>query len=116
MKTTVYENEFIKMFQDIRPNNFSLGGLHRLYEGLTEFEEDTGEELELDVIAICCDFREMTLNEIIDSYDYMMDEDKLNDALAIGEHDAYQYVMDWLNNQTWVLGDTESGSIVFREF
>lgn len=110
MKTTVYENEFIKMFQDIRPNNFSLGGLRRLYEGLTEFEQDTGEEMDLDVIAICCDFQEMTMNEIIDAYNYMMDESRLDDD------DAYSYVMDWLNNQTWVLGDTESGSIVFREF
>ena len=110
MKTTVYENEFIKMFQDIRPNNFSLGGLRRLYEGLTEFEQDTGEEIDLDVIAICCDFQEMTMNEIIDAYNYMMDESRLDDD------DAYSYVMDWLNNQTWVLGDTESGSIVFREF
>jgi hypothetical protein len=110
MKTTVYENEFIKMFQDIRPNNFSIGGLRRLYEGLTEFEQDTGEEIELDVIAICCDFQEMTMKEIIDAYDYMMDESRLDDD------DAYSYVMDWLNNQTWVLGDTESGSIIFREF
>ncbi len=110
MKTTVYENEFIKMFQDIRPNNFSLGGLRRLYEGLTEFEQDTGEEIELDVIAICCDFRESTMSEIIDSYGYMMDESRLDDD------DAYSYVMDWLNNQTWVLGDTDSGSIIFREF
>ena len=110
MKTTVYENEFIKMFQDIRPNNFSLGGLHRLYEGLTEFEEDTGEELELDVIAICCDFVEMTMNEVIENYGWVMDESRLDDD------DAYQYVMDWLNNQTWVLGDTKSGTIVFRQF
>ncbi len=110
MKTTVYENEFIKMFQDIRPNNFSLGGLRRLYEGLIEFEQDTGEEIDLDVIAICCDFQEMTMNEIIDAYNYMMDESRLDDD------DAYQYVMDWLNNQTWVLGDTESGSIIFKEF
>lgn len=112
MKTTVYLDDFIRAFgeREQYANNFTRSGLIRLFEGLEEFEEDTGEEMELDVIALCCDFTEMTMNEIIDAYDYMMDEARLTDD------DAYTYVMDWLHNQTWVLGDTESGTIVFRQF
>ena len=110
MKTTINESDFIKAFQDIRPDNFSYDGLCILFNGLEEFEEDTGEEIELDVIAICCDFVEMTMNEVIENYGWVMDESRLDDD------DAYSYVMDWLNNQTWVLGDTKSGTIVFRQF
>ena len=32
-------------------------------------EADTGEEMELDVIAICCDFNEATLEEFNNDYD-----------------------------------------------
>ena len=41
-----------------RENNFSWEGLALLFEYLESIEEDTGEEMELDVIALCCDYTE----------------------------------------------------------
>jgi hypothetical protein len=41
-----------------RKENFSYDGLDALYEYLTDLEESIGEELELDVIALCCDYME----------------------------------------------------------
>ena len=58
MKQTVTETMFIDAFQAIRPQNFSIAGLRALFAHLEEVEEDTGEEMELDVIALCCDFAE----------------------------------------------------------
>ena len=58
MKTTVYLNDFRDAFQRVRPDNFSYDGLEALYDHLTEYEQDTDEEIELDVIAICCDYVE----------------------------------------------------------
>ena len=59
MKTTITEQNFIDAFYDYgRGNNFSREGLEQLFEFLEELEESTGEEMELDVIAICCDFTE----------------------------------------------------------
>jgi hypothetical protein len=58
MKTTVTEYDFMEMFKRVRPDNFSYQGLQVLFDYLENFEEDTGEELELDVIALCCDFTE----------------------------------------------------------
>lgn len=58
MKTTVTRCDFQDAFQKIRPENFSYQGLNALFEYLEEYEEDTGQEIELDVIAICCDFSE----------------------------------------------------------
>lgn len=110
MKATVYKSDFIKHFMDIRPDNFTYEGLEVLFNGLEELEEDTGKEMELDVIALCCDFSEMSINEIIDAYGYMMDESRLSDD------DAMSYVTDWLNNQTWVLGDTNNNTYIFRQF
>ena len=57
MKTTISENNFRDAFS-IRKDNFSYEGLTALYDYLTQYEEDCGVELELDPIAICCDFTE----------------------------------------------------------
>jgi hypothetical protein len=58
MKTTVNSYDFHRAFETSRPNNFSYEGLNCLFEYLENLEQDTGEEMELDVIAICCDFTE----------------------------------------------------------
>ena len=69
MKQNVSEHDFTNAFQQIRPDNFSYAGLQAMYEYFTDLEEDTGEEMELDVIAICCDFSEFdSLEEINDDY------------------------------------------------
>ena len=41
-----------------RRENFSYNGLKALYEYFEQYEEDTGAEIELDVIAICCEYTE----------------------------------------------------------
>lgn len=59
MKKTLSINEFREEFGDYgRGDQFSYEGLEALYEELMEFEEASGEEMELDVIAICCEFTE----------------------------------------------------------
>ena len=39
-------------------DEFSLGGLMALWDYLEEYEDSVGEELELDVIGLCCNFAE----------------------------------------------------------
>ena len=59
MYQTINYSQFNDAFtSSIRPDTFSYKGLHALFDWLESYEEDTGEEQELDVIAICCDFTE----------------------------------------------------------
>jgi len=58
MKITLNEYEFIAAVRAVRPNNFSVEGLRALFAHLEEVEEDSGEEMELDVIALCCNWDE----------------------------------------------------------
>ena len=58
MIQTINEYQFADAFNKIRPDNFSYEGLKALYDYLEEFEDDTGEKIELDVIALCCDYTE----------------------------------------------------------
>lgn len=59
MKTTINEYQFEQAFRDAgRGDNFSYDGLRALFEYLQAYEDDAGEEIELDVIALCCEFTE----------------------------------------------------------
>jgi len=69
MKQTINEYQFKNAFQKCRPNNFSYEGLTALYDYLEDYEADTGQEMELDVIGLCCDFTEYnSLKEFQDEY------------------------------------------------
>ncbi len=100
MKTTVDFYDFKNAFLSIRPENFSSDGLEILFDGLMEFEEDTGEEMELDVIALCCDFCEMTAEDVLKAYNIDENED----------------VAEFLNMNTWLIGETPQNTYVFRQF
>ena len=58
MKKNITINDFGKAFDLVRPNNFTSWGQDALYNYLVEIEEETDQEIELDVIALCCDFTE----------------------------------------------------------
>jgi hypothetical protein len=108
MKTTVYLNEFRDYFNQVRPNNFSYEGLGILFEYLEQYEEDTGEELELDVIALCCDFSEEDFTDIAKNYDIELDEEA-------DEEDQMQTVADYLTDEGAYIGQTGT-SIIYRVF
>lgn len=108
MKTTVNFSEFRDSFQQIRPDNFSYDGQKILFNYFEEFEEDTGEEFELDVIAICCDFSEDSFENIADLYCIELDENDDDD-------EKQQQVIDFLQSEGAYVGDSING-IVYRNF
>tara|TARA_Y100001963_G_scaffold34694_1_gene48335 strand:+ start:10656 stop:10967 length:312 start_codon:yes stop_codon:yes gene_type:complete len=86
MKETVTVYRFRDAFRqsDTYKNNFSYEGLHALFEHFEELEDDIGEEMELDVVAICCDYAEYdNLKEFNDDYG---SEGKTYDFDEIQEH------------------------------
>ena len=58
MKQSVYLSQFKDAFRALRPNNFSNAGLTALYDYLEELEECMEQEIELDVISLCCEYVE----------------------------------------------------------
>ncbi len=109
MKTTVTKYDFHRAFEQCRPDNFSYEGLELLFDYFEELEANTGQELELDVIALCCDYAEDTVEDIARNYSI-----DLNDADP--EDDDYddqcrQIVFDYLSDRTSVVGDTADGFV-----
>lgn len=111
MKTTVNLYDFRDAFTRMdRADAFSYEGLEILFNGLEEFEEDTGEEMELDVIALCCDFYEMHYKDIFNTYPISTEVEEPTDE------DIKNEVLHYLEQNTWVLGKTDRDSYVFRQF
>ncbi len=74
----VTESDFIRAFDECgRGNNFSFEAREALYEYLEDLSENLGEDIELDVIAFCCEFSEITFDEVLEE----QGEDDHDDAL-----------------------------------
>ena len=84
MKTSVSFSDFCDRFRDMNRNdNFSYEGKRALYDWLEDYEESTGEEQELDIIALCCDFNEY---ESLDEFHKDYDKANYPDRDAINDH------------------------------
>lgn len=109
MKTTVNFYLFRDAFS-CRPDNFTYEGLSILFDHLTAYEDDTGEELELDPIAFCCEYAESTYSDIARDYDI-----DLSDCET--DEDRQQAIINYLNDKTTICGELEDGqTIVFQQF
>lgn len=97
MKTTINIYSFRDMFRAVRPDNFSYEGLGLLFEYLEQYEQDCGTELELDVIALCCDYSEAPPIEIAEAYNVEVDD-----------------VVELLESAGVYVGTTDEGMIVYN--
>jgi len=67
MKMRINEGDFVHAFRNHgRQEQFSYEAKQILFEYLETFQD---EEYELDVIALCCEWAEMTKSELLDAYD-----------------------------------------------
>ena len=98
MKQSINFCQFTDQFKWLRPDNFSYNGLRALFDYLEEFEDSTGEELELDVIGLCCDFSEY--------------RDEKEAVEAYGEE--YSTIDDLRENTTVI--DIKGGGYIIQDF
>jgi hypothetical protein len=98
-------SEFRNQFVAYNRDYFTCQG----YELLFDYFEDVDPDMVLDVIAICCDYAEDTVEGIARNYSI-----DLNDANP--EDDDYddqcrQIIFDYLSDRTSVVGDTADGFV-----
>jgi len=104
MKTTISKYDFESAFIDAdRKENFSYEGLGLLFDYFEEYEESTGEEIELDVISICCEYSEDTIEDIANNYRI--------DLTDVEEEDQIEYMRDYLESHTTLVGETSTGFV-----
>ena len=89
MKKTITQDEFKQEFKaSNRDNQFSSYALEKLFDYFEELEEAAGEEIEFDLIAICCEYTEFaSIEELKSNYSIPDNED----------------VHEWLEERTSVI-------------
>ena len=111
MKQTINKDQFRHAFNECRPDQFSYEALGMLFDYFEEIDED----MELDVIAICCDFTENDFQEVANELD--QDEDELTqECEGLDEDETAQLIAEKLEAKTTVLGVTSDNTIVYANF
>ena len=66
---TVNEQDFVRAFDEMgRSENFSRMARRVLFEYFESLSDDLGQDIELDPIAICCDWGEYTERELLEHF------------------------------------------------
>jgi hypothetical protein len=106
MKMTVTESVFVDHFKSIRPDNFTRTALAAMFDYFEEIDPD----MELDVIAICCDYSEYSSAvEAATEYGWDKPED------VTDEDDLNEAALEWLNERTSVI-DMDGDGVVIAGF
>ena len=108
MIQTINLHDFRNAFQAAgRGGQFTYEGLGVLFDYLEQYEQDTGEQIELDVIGLCCEYAESTPEDIARDYDI--------DLEGIDLADAFQPILEYLDDTTTVCGTTDD-TIIYSQF
>jgi hypothetical protein len=108
MKQSVNLSDFRDAFHRYgRKNQFTYEALGILFDYMEEVESDTGEEVELDVIAICCEYSEGSPSDVAESYGIEAGDD---------EEELSAAVIAYLEEEGAYIGTTSAGDLVYRQF
>lgn len=103
MKTTVSAVDFIDAFRRFgRNDQFSPAALRALFDHIEEMEQDTGEEYELDVIALCCEWQEFR-TALEAAVEYGFDAGESAKSFGHESESDESEALDWLREQTQVI-------------
>ena len=107
MKTTItHASQFRDAFRQAdRQDQFSYEALNMLYE----YFEDIDPDMELDVVAICCEYSEDTVADIARNYSIDLNDADPEDL----DYDqaCIDIVREYLNENTSLVGETSTGFV-----
>ena len=99
MIQTINASDFRDAFRAYgRADQFSYEGLGALFNYL----EDINPDFDLDVIALCCEYSEETIEQIAENYGLELPPDET-------ENQHWAAVRRYLNDHTSIVADTASG-------
>ena len=105
MKQRLSTSEAADLLVADKDAGWSYKGARALVEHLEQVEEDTGEEIEFDRVALRCDFSEYpNAREAAEEYGFEPDEDA----------DSEETALKWLTDRTTVI--TFDGGVIIQQF
>lgn len=105
---TFNEYDFINEFKAYnRMDNFSYKGLRILFESLEQMAIDCGINIEMDVIALCCEYNEDDIQTIIDDHNIDVGD-------CIDNDDILKTVEEYLQDIAYICGQYEDDNGVIH--
>ena len=112
MKRDINEWEFVDAFRNMdRENQFSIKGLRALYNHLIDYEESCETEIELDVIALCCEYTEYTLKDYIREYSPDVDRRDYDT-----QEDFEAGVLEFIRDNTQLIEIEDSDDFIIQQY
>jgi hypothetical protein len=109
MKQSVNFTAFVDAFHaHNRYDQFGYEALQVIFDYLEEYEDSTGEEIELDVIAICCDYASEHYTAIASNYSI--------DLEGMDDDEAKEAVIEHIQDNSAYLGEATEGVLVYQTF
>lgn len=118
MKQKVNFSQFCDSFWNTYKDNFSYEGKRALFDYLESVEDDMGSEIELDTVALCCEYTEYEsameaaqdhgYEEIVDLEPHGSVD--LEEVAALEEKQA----LEWLEKKTQVI--RFEGGLIIQQF
>ena len=111
MIQTINEWDFRQAFHDCdRGNQFTPEALGYIFDYLEQCERDSGIPYELDVIALCCEISELSVEEVVRDYIIDQDEEYIADDWSMDD------IKHFLYNVTEFIGRTPADNVIFYQF
>jgi hypothetical protein len=112
MKTTLSNSQVIDTLLDHevlgqRTTDGVIEATRSLVEWLEDLEDSTGQEMELDPIALRCEFSLVTTDEAAEMYDI--------DTSGVGADDRAEAITNYLNDNTIVI-PVDDTNLIIAEF
>ncbi len=111
---TVNFSRFCDAFYNACCNDqFSYDAKRIIFDYIDEMSDDCGNDIELDVVGICCEYDELHYETVISLYSNMLDVSEIdkNDEQAL-----IKAVEEFLQENTTVCGKTKDDCFVFAQF
>ena len=100
IRVTEYSFRDTFLSSDNYSENFSYDGLTALYDYFEELEDDLGEPIEFDHIAIACEYSELSIKDLRDNYSIDKDID----------------VIEYLQERTQVIEIEDSDRVIIEDY
>ena len=102
MKQTLSHYEVVNAIWEVYDHQFSYAAAQELASYYEDLEEEIGEEIELDPVAIACEWTEYANDEeLVEAYEYLLpDADDSDDQEGWKPEDKLAAIKDYLMQDT----------------
>jgi uncharacterized protein (DUF433 family) len=102
MKQTLSNAQSVEILMCDHYADWTRAEAEAIIEYYEELENELDEEIELDVVAIRCEWRSVTIDQVMADYDDCPDE--------------LTEILDWLSQRTIVIHPNQDDTIIIQEF